>query len=1439
MKLNRLTGDFAKNGENAISGWATFESGNDSVLLDIYVNDLLLTKVWANRKFTDKGNCSFSFSFSDDLIEHFPINSSVKVFSQDGQELDSIEEVIFSGNAESLDVLQEKISEDYFISKWGTIREKINKSASALFPELYTKLNDTFFDLTGYNLQISYGTLLGYVREGDFIKHDDDFDLTYVSLMKTLPSAIGEMLEIMDKLKSNGYGVSSNNGGQFFVSVSNDDGEFVVFDIFLAWCDEFYNQYFMLTQQIEPSHVLPEMAVKFKEVDVFIPKNPEIILAGIYGDTWDVPDPYFNWSGQTTAAQKLQEDAVNEYEKQLSLRSSWKKTSKCFWCCKYNLRYVDIRSDGVPIYECTDCELRMIGLKPENIEELYTSEYFQKCDDEAKIGYANYFSSPSIALAGKLGFVEIIQENDQRKILDLGCADGSLVELFHEYGWQAYGLDISDDSILIGVKKNLNLSQSNLKQLTFEDDEYPNICAFDLIEHLENPRETLDEIARVLSDDGIFYFTTLCIKKDVINEYWYQTSLEHTIYYDLEVLQKMMREIFSDVILNEVVINGVTELVGIATNSKFSTKTRDTMELLSRDQYVYSNPETALHYLSYYCQMSKFEIASRILEDIPADNYQIWFTGKSLIYYFQGFFEKLKLYVEKNINSISIDNFFIWRGYAFAVNFMADAKYLRLQDRIQDLKNESLIFKKENKVLEGEGEDTRRDCQKMKEECEDVKVKLSKHKDYSTALEHKLYKSERQVYIMEQSSFWKMRNRYLSLKILPVRKWKNVKKFFSNSPNRIIAFGREHFPENVKNKVRFLLPRKYQCKVVQDKSIWEGPLVSIIVPFYNKSKTIIDTMDSLSTQTFVNFEVLIVNDGSDPGERRRIECFQDNKIRIIDQENYGVAIARNNGLKSAKGKYVLFLDSDDLIQPTYLEKVLIILESNPGIDFVYTGITFFGKKHAQFKGMKFDKSSLETNNYLPTAAVIKRQAALDVGGYKSGIGYEDWEFWLTLVENGCKGKLLPEALFMYRFETEGSKYHDDLKEHDHHIETIRNLHPEYSEKIKVTPNSLPLKLVSGQLYRNLDKSSYTKSDSSHVLVLLPWMTFGGAEHVVLNFVAQLKDRYEFSFMTSLKSNHEWESKFSVLSKRVYHLANLFENESQYYEFIKYYINSNGVDVVHIVHNSSFFRFLDQLKKDFPNIKVICTIFNTIAHFDKALENGSNIDIYTTDNSKVREVFDVQLELDKRMEVICNGIDNQKFYAPTAKKRVKARRNLGIRSDQKSIFYMGRLSEEKSPDVFIEAAIGVLEKNKDCIFFLVGDGPMRASLEKEYENFIQKGQIIFLGYQEEMLPFWFAADIFVLCSKTEGFPLTIVEAMATRTLVVASNVGGVSDAINNCENGYLINSINPENLKLKIESILSSPDESVRLINNAESDFKEKFTIEVMGDKFNDVYSRVL
>lgn len=197
------------------------------------------------------------------------------------------------------------------------------------------------------------------------------------------------------------------------------------------------------------------------------------------------------------------------------------------------------------------------------------------------------------------------------------------------------------------------------------------------------------------------------------------------------------------------------------------------------------------------------------------------------------------------------------------------------------------------------------------------------------------------------------------------------------------------------------------------------PKVSVIIPCYNHGQYLNEAVESVLNQTWQNFEIIIVDDGSDDEKTRLILAdYNKPKTRIIHTDNQGLASARNNGIKEAKGEYVLPLDADDKIGSEYTEIAVKILDENPDIGIVYCQASYFGDKDGLIDLPEFSLEGILKKNIIFCSGFFRKRDWERVKGYNTNMvyGLEDWDFWLSLLELNLKPYRIPKTLFYYRIK---------------------------------------------------------------------------------------------------------------------------------------------------------------------------------------------------------------------------------------------------------------------------------------------------------------------------------------------------------------------------------------------------------------------------------------
>ena len=225
-------------------------------------------------------------------------------------------------------------------------------------------------------------------------------------------------------------------------------------------------------------------------------------------------------------------------------------------------------------------------------------------------------------------------------------------------------------------------------------------------------------------------------------------------------------------------------------------------------------------------------------------------------------------------------------------------------------------------------------------------------------------------------------------------------------------------------------------------------LVSVIVPVYNSEKYIAEALDSILASDYADIEVVCVDDGSTDsslGILREYEL-RDSRVRVHSQQNAGACAARNYAISLASGEFILPVDSDNKITPTFIPRAVAVMLSDEEIKVVAPRAEYFGDKSGEWKLPPFSLNLLARKNIIDTCAMFRKSDWERVGGYCAEIKTrEDWAFWIAILKDGGKVVRLPEIEFYYRVRATSKRATNRHLKFDV-IDTLNRLHPEFFER---------------------------------------------------------------------------------------------------------------------------------------------------------------------------------------------------------------------------------------------------------------------------------------------------------------------------------------------------------------------------------------------------------
>jgi glycosyltransferase involved in cell wall biosynthesis len=205
------------------------------------------------------------------------------------------------------------------------------------------------------------------------------------------------------------------------------------------------------------------------------------------------------------------------------------------------------------------------------------------------------------------------------------------------------------------------------------------------------------------------------------------------------------------------------------------------------------------------------------------------------------------------------------------------------------------------------------------------------------------------------------------------------------------------------------------------------PLVSVVVPCYNKAEYIVETLDSILSQTYPHWECVIVNDGSKDNTQQIVEGYikNDARFRLINIPNSGVSVARNTAITHSNGTYLFPLDADDKIDARCISICLKEFEKRPDLKLVCPQGQLFGMETGLWNLPPFDYKTMLKYNMIHNSSLFLKKDFQKTGGYRTNMvhGLEDWDFFIALLHGSSKEHVVTteEPLFYYRVNNKGRR----------------------------------------------------------------------------------------------------------------------------------------------------------------------------------------------------------------------------------------------------------------------------------------------------------------------------------------------------------------------------------------------------------------------------------
>lgn len=200
----------------------------------------------------------------------------------------------------------------------------------------------------------------------------------------------------------------------------------------------------------------------------------------------------------------------------------------------------------------------------------------------------------------------------------------------------------------------------------------------------------------------------------------------------------------------------------------------------------------------------------------------------------------------------------------------------------------------------------------------------------------------------------------------------------------------------------------------------KNPKISVIVPCYNQALYLDEALQTVLDQSYSNWECIIINDGSTDNTASVANDWlaKDKRFCYLEQENSGVSNARNSGIAISEGEFILPLDADDKISKDYIELAILEFVKNSNLKLVYCNAQKFGEVNGLWKLPTFSLLNLANENLIFSSALYKKEDWKRIGGYDENMedGWEDWEFWISLLKDGGEVAKIDRIGFYYRIK---------------------------------------------------------------------------------------------------------------------------------------------------------------------------------------------------------------------------------------------------------------------------------------------------------------------------------------------------------------------------------------------------------------------------------------
>lgn len=635
------------------------------------------------------------------------------------------------------------------------------------------------------------------------------------------------------------------------------------------------------------------------------------------------------------------------------------------------------------------------------------------------------------------------------------------------------------------------------------------------------------------------------------------------------------------------------------------------------------------------------------------------------------------------------------------------------------------------------------------------------------------------------------------------------------------------------------------------------PLISIIMPVYNCEEFLEESILSIIKQTYTNWELIIVDDGSEDKTKEKLSQIQDKRVHVIHlKKHIGLTRAFTEGYKLAKGEFIIRNDGDDINAPTRLEIQQTYLRDNPNVGMVSCLISCFTRDQSLREDcifieriQNYYKSNEQIQNsvirgFIPIVfptLMIRKKLIDKVEFYNKDLIFDDHVKLLLELIKLCTVEKVNTILYSYRRHKKAYHVVNQLK-YEEYVSTML--------KDPSIRNHLKYKEFYDNFNVNSAKTQKLNENSEiRVLMMIDALNIGGTETHVLNIVQKLIDmKIYVAVATSGGPMEEIMKSYGIKIIKIPFSGDFIPNKKKFgmIKTLKTIIDEERINIIHC-HLFASMQLASELYRMYkiPYVVTIHGLFYPKHIFYSTCMQASSIIAVSV---PVKKMLENRLKgtVKNRIVVVPNGVSSD--VISNSDTGADIRKELEIRKNSKILCYCSRLDWNKTDAarVFLFSFSRLLEEFPKLEAIIVGDGPGREVIEKEAQiiNEMTNGRNVHVvGAKVNVIPYFMESSIVI------GTGRVALEAMMCQKPVIAMGNQGYTGTITeqNKDSQWemyfgdhdALENPNAARLTQDIRRLLTNPDKRKRIGRWGKTWCEEKFNTENIVKDIVQIYKKAL